>query len=74
MRGPALRGLAAVNDPKTPQLILNLYPKLTAAEKADAVTTLASRAAYARALLEALKKNKVPRATCRRSPPGRSRA
>ena len=61
MRGPALRGLAAVNDPKTPQLILGLYPKLTPAEKADAVTTLASRPAYALALLEALEAGKLPR-------------
>jgi putative membrane-bound dehydrogenase-like protein len=61
MRGPALRGLAAVNDPKTPQWILDRYPKLTAAEKADAVGTLASRPAYALALLEALDVGRLPR-------------
>jgi putative membrane-bound dehydrogenase-like protein len=61
LRGPALRGLAAINDSKTPQLILDLYPGLSAAEKVDAVGTLASRPAYALALLEALDGGRVPR-------------
>jgi putative membrane-bound dehydrogenase-like protein len=61
MRGAAIRGLAAVNDPQTPELILALYDKLGEAEKRDAVTTLASRPAFAMALLEAVEKNRVPR-------------
>lgn len=60
MRGPALRGLAAVNDPQTPELILGLYPRLGEAEKRDAVATLASRPAYALALLDAIEKKQVP--------------
>jgi putative heme-binding domain-containing protein len=61
MRGPALRGLAAANDPATPSLILRHYPTFTDAEKADAVATLTSRPAYALALLDALEKGVVAR-------------
>ena len=61
LRGPALRGLAAYNDPDTPALILRHYASFTDAEKADAVTTLASRPAYALALLDAMERGAVPR-------------
>jgi putative heme-binding domain-containing protein len=61
LRGAALRGLAAYNDPGTPALVLGRYPSLTDAEKADAVGTLASRPAYARALLGAVENGRVPR-------------
>ena len=59
LRRPALRGLAAYDDPTTPSLILRRYRKLTDAEKADAVGTLASRPAFARALLDAMEKKQV---------------
>ncbi len=62
MRGAALRGLAHYDDPKTPGLILERYPRLSDAEKADALSTLASRPAYALALLDAVEKKLVPRA------------
>jgi putative heme-binding domain-containing protein len=62
MRGAALRGLAHYDDPQTPELILSRYPKLTESEKADAVSTLASRPAYALALLAAMEKKAVPTA------------
>jgi putative membrane-bound dehydrogenase-like protein len=61
MRGPALRGLAEFNDPETPTRILGRYASFSDADKADAVATLASRPAYARALLEAMAKGRVPR-------------
>ena len=61
MRGPALRGLAAFNDPATPELILRHYPSLNDAEKADAVQTLASRPSYALALLDGMEKGVVAR-------------
>jgi putative heme-binding domain-containing protein len=61
MRGPALRGLAALDDPETPALVLGRYTSLSDAEKSDAVATLASRPRYALALLEAMEKGKVPR-------------
>ena len=61
LRGPAIRGLAAYADAGTPALLLRHYSSLTAAEKADVVQTLASRPAYALALLDALEKGQVPR-------------
>src|SRR5262249_5556090 len=61
LRGPALRALAAYNDPKTPHSVLSHYRTFTAAEKADAVSTLASRPAYAAALLDAVEKGQVQR-------------
>jgi putative membrane-bound dehydrogenase-like protein len=62
LRGTAVRGLAAFNDGKTPELILKKYASFTDAEKADAVATLASRPAYALALLDAVEKKDVARA------------
>ena len=60
MRGPALRALAAFADPETPPLILKHYGEYTDAEKTDAVATLASRPAYALALLDAMERGEVP--------------
>jgi putative heme-binding domain-containing protein len=61
MRGPALRGLAAMNDRAVPEVILRTYPSFSDAEKADAVTSLASRPEYALALLAAMEQGRVPR-------------
>jgi putative membrane-bound dehydrogenase-like protein len=60
LRGAAIRGLASYGDPKTPETILAAYPSLTIEEKRDALNTLASRAAYGRALMEAVAAKKVP--------------
>jgi putative membrane-bound dehydrogenase-like protein len=62
VRGAAVRGLAAYPDADTPAAILEHYPQFTAAEKADAVQTLASRPAFALALLDAVEKGTVPKA------------
>jgi putative heme-binding domain-containing protein len=61
LRGSAIKGLAAYADPGTPGLILERYPTCTESEKADAIQTLASRPAYAQALLDALEKGTVGR-------------
>jgi putative membrane-bound dehydrogenase-like protein len=61
MRRPALRGLAAFPDAGTPKAILSQYASFSDAEKADAVTTLASRPEYAMALLTAMERGQVPR-------------
>jgi putative heme-binding domain-containing protein len=61
MRAAALRGLAAYDDPGTPELILRHYASCTDAEKAAAVATLAARPGYALALLDAMEKGRVPR-------------
>jgi putative membrane-bound dehydrogenase-like protein len=62
IRGDALRGLAAFDDPKTPAAILAIYARLTAAERRDALNTLASRADFAKALLVAVGAKIVPSA------------
>jgi putative membrane-bound dehydrogenase-like protein len=62
VRGAAVKALAAYPDATTPPVILKHYPSFTAAEKADAVTTLAARPAFAAALLDAVEKGTVPRA------------
>jgi putative membrane-bound dehydrogenase-like protein len=62
VRGAAVRALAAYPDADTPAAILKHYPGFTAAEKADAVQTLASRPAFATALLDAVEKGTIPRA------------
>lgn len=61
MRGPALRGLAAFADGSIPALILKLYPSLGEDEKTDAIQTLASRPAFALALLDAVDKGQIAR-------------
>lgn len=60
LRGPALRGLAAFDDAKTPAAILAEYGSLTLAEKRDAIGTLTSRLAYAKELMTAIATKKIP--------------
>ena len=59
MRREALRGLGAFEDAKTPQSILAILQKLDPAGKRDALTTLASRVSYAKALMAAIDKGEV---------------
>jgi len=61
LRAPALRALAAFADPDVPKVVLGRYAKLTPAEREDAVATLASRPAWAMALLDAVDRGEVPR-------------
>lgn len=61
MRGLALRRLGAFDDAEIPGLILARYAGLPAAEKRDALGTLAGRATFARPLLEAVASGAVPR-------------
>jgi hypothetical protein len=61
LRAAAIRGLAAFEDKETPGLLLKAYPALTDSEKVDAVQTLASRPAWALALLDAIEAGTVPR-------------
>lgn len=61
LRPQALRGLAAIDDPKIPDLILKAYPGLTPAERKDALGTLATRPAWAKVLFNAIAKEKVAR-------------
>ncbi|QDU27448.1 Cytochrome c [Anatilimnocola aggregata] len=61
IRAQAIKALAAYNHPGTPAELVNLYGSLTEAERADVVQTLASRPAYAVALLSAVQEKKLPR-------------
>jgi putative heme-binding domain-containing protein len=61
LRGQALRSMAAYTDADTPKVVLDAYPKLTEAERDDAVATLSARAPWALALLDAVEKGDVPR-------------
>ncbi len=54
LRGEAIRALAGYNDAQTPAAILKAYAGLDVGQKRDALNTLVSRPAYARALLEAV--------------------
>jgi putative membrane-bound dehydrogenase-like protein len=60
LRGPALRALAAFDDPKTPAAILAQYGALTLAEKRDALATLSARVGFAKELMNAVAAKKIP--------------
>jgi putative membrane-bound dehydrogenase-like protein len=59
LAGPALRGLAGYDDAQTPGLVIAAYASFDAAQKRDALSTLASRPGYATALLAAVDQKKV---------------
>jgi len=59
LRGEALRGLAAYDEPSSAKAILAFYPQLTNPEKKDALNTLASRVIFAKPLLAAVEQNKI---------------
>jgi putative membrane-bound dehydrogenase-like protein len=61
LRGAAIRALAAYNDPATAESLLRRYPALAPAERDDAIATLASRPAWAMALLDAVGRGIVSR-------------
>jgi putative membrane-bound dehydrogenase-like protein len=59
-RESAIKGLAVYDDARTPGKLLTMYASLSPSEKRAALGTLASRAPYASALLEAIEKEKIP--------------
>ncbi|MBX3413080.1 MAG: DUF1080 domain-containing protein [Pirellulales bacterium] len=59
LRAEALRGLALYDDPLTAEAIIAVYARLTPAERRDALNTLAARAPYTLALLDAIAAGKV---------------
>jgi putative membrane-bound dehydrogenase-like protein len=59
LRGAALKALGNYDDPKTPDVILKVFASLNAEEKRDALNTLAGRASYGKALMEAVGAKKV---------------
>lgn len=61
LRAPAIRALAAFDDPMISSSLLAMYGKLTDAEKRDAINTLVSRPSSAAKLFDAIEKGDVPR-------------
>ena len=55
----AIRGYAIVRNDEAPAVLISRYSKLNAQQQRAVVETLASRKAYAEALLEALKMNQI---------------
>ena len=55
----AIRGYAVVRNDEAPAVLISRYSKLNAQQQRAVVETLASRKAYAEALLEALKMNQI---------------
>ena len=59
LAGPALRGLALFDDEQIPKVIINHYGKLEASQQQEAISTLASREAYAIELLKAVSNKEI---------------
>jgi len=59
--GMAVRGLSSYDDSGTPALLIDAYRSLGAAERRDALNTLAARKGSAHALLAAVKSGSLPR-------------
>ncbi len=57
----AIRGLAVIDDRATPTLIVEQYGRLYPPGRAEAITTLVSRPAYAPALLDAVESGTINR-------------
>ena len=55
----AIRGYAIVRNDEAPDVLISRYSKLNAQHQRAVIETLASRKAYAEALLEALKMNQI---------------
>jgi len=61
LRLEAIRALAAYDDPHVAKALLALYPSLLAADKNEAIVTLAARRGTAQALLVSLKATAIPK-------------
>jgi putative heme-binding domain-containing protein len=61
LRTRALRALAAYGDPATPAVVFAAYKSFDTEAKHAALSTLAGRTAYAKALVAAVDANQIPR-------------
>jgi putative membrane-bound dehydrogenase-like protein len=61
LRAAALRALAAYTDATTPEIVLRRFGGFSQSERDDAIATLASRPAWALALLDAIPRGQVSR-------------
>lgn len=58
---PAIRALANLNDVRTPPALIAQYPKLSPAARTAVIDSLVTRATSARALLDAIGTQRIPR-------------
>ncbi|MDA0660767.1 MAG: c-type cytochrome [Planctomycetota bacterium] len=61
VRVAALRGLAAVPDPLTPGIVLNLYSEMDGTARSEALDVLVSRPDYAQTLVAAIENRQMAR-------------
>ncbi|GHB77440.1 hypothetical protein GCM10007390_34450 [Persicitalea jodogahamensis] len=61
LRQEAIRAIASYDDEPLGKLLLERYPSLSPAEKAEAVQTLASRPKYGWLLTQAIAKQRIPK-------------
>ncbi len=61
LQSAAIRALAALADPQTPEKLLGCYSRLAGNARDDAIATLVSRAPYAHQLLDAIETGMVAR-------------
>ena len=61
IRGHAIRGLAAYDDPRIPPRLLDAYPSLSVEHRQDVIQTLTARPAFALALLDAIDNQTIDR-------------
>ncbi len=61
LRQQAIRSLAAFSEPQVAETLLELYPRLSPVERRAALATLSSRLPWARALVEAVAADRIPR-------------
>ena len=60
LQGAVVRGLAAYADPQTAEELLKRYASFSNAVKADAISTLVSRATFVSQLLDAVEAKSIP--------------
>jgi len=60
LQGPAIRALSTLGNDRTPTVLLKQYAALSPAARADAVSTLVSRPAWTRLLLDAIGNKAIP--------------
>lgn len=61
LRGPALRALAAFDDPTVGPAVVAAYARLNDSEKRDAINTLVARPSTANTLFDAIERGEIPR-------------
>jgi putative heme-binding domain-containing protein len=61
LRGPAVRALAAFDDDRIPEVLVEQYQQFEDTQRRDTISTLVSRPRFALALLDAVERKHIPR-------------